>query len=364
MFKVELFRGEAGISGLAPAWRSLTAKLPLKRHFHRVEWHLALAHTFERHKQVPLHCLAVFIDDTLAAVFPYRPVQLTIGGIELRTIRLVSDPDDVFTARDLIIAPDFANGDFFGGLVGFMARSDPSWEAISLPGILADSIAVTTLKSSRQLPIVESPGGAWGRIEFITCPEGADPFARLSKGFRQNLRTSHNKLDATQVTFECARTASDLARLLPEFLEVESAGWKGELGTSASKQPAMNTFLRQLISHFGRTGGCEIRLMRLSGRPIATLFGVVTDKIWYILRTGYDEAHHRTSPGHLIIEHLLKQREAPISFEILTPYNAPPWFQAWKPDGVLGMSDAFVFRPSPDGFNLAQRVVTSLHNAK
>lgn len=364
MFRVELFRGETGIRALAPAWRSLTAKLQLKRHFHRVEWHLALAHTFERHNKIPLHCLAVFIGDTLAAVFPNRPVQLTVGDIELRAIRLVSDPDDVLTARDLIIAPDLANGSFFGGLVDFMARSDPWWEVISLPGILADSTAVTALKESRHLPIVEAAGGAWGRIEFITCPEGADPFARLSKGFRQNLRTSHNKLDATQVTFESARTASDLARLLPEFLEVESGGWKGELGTSALKHPAMNTFLRQLISHFSPGGGCEIHLMRLSGRPIATLFGIVTDKIWYILRIGYDEAHHRASPGHLIIEHLLKQREAPISFEILTTYNAPPWFHAWKPDVDMGMSDAFVFRPSPDGFNLAQRVATSLYNAK
>ncbi|MFZ3336633.1 MAG: hypothetical protein WA199_11845, partial [Xanthobacteraceae bacterium] len=189
MFRVELFRGETGIRALAPAWRSLTAKLQLKRHFHRVEWHLALAHTFERHNKIPLHCLAVFIGDTLAAVFPNRPVQLTVGDIELRAIRLVSDPDDVLTARDLIIAPDLANGSFFGGLVDFMARSDPWWEVISLPGILADSTAVTALKESRHLPIVEAAGGAWGRIEFITCPEGADPFARLSKGFRQNLRT-------------------------------------------------------------------------------------------------------------------------------------------------------------------------------
>lgn len=59
------------------------------------------------------------------------------------------------------------------------------------------------------------------------------------------------------MTFEVARTASDLARLLPEFLDVEPAGWKGELGTSALKQPAMTNFLRQLISHFGPTGGCE-----------------------------------------------------------------------------------------------------------
>ena len=214
-------------------------------------------------------------------------------------------------------------------------RSDPLWDVISLPGILEDSIAATALKSSPQLPILETTGDAWGRIEFITCGDGADPFSRLSKGFRQNLRTSHNKLDPTDVTFECASTESDLTRLLPEFLNVKSSGWKGELGTSALKEPAMNTFLRQLISQFGPSGRCEIHLMRASNQPIATLFGIVTDNIWYIFRIGYDEAHHRASPGHLIIENLLKRRATHRSFDTLTPYNAPPWFHAWKPDRIV-----------------------------
>ncbi len=31
--------------------------------------------------------------------------------------------------------------------------------------------------------------------------------------------------------------------------------------------------------------------MRLDDEPIATLFGIVTDKIWYMFRIGYDENH-------------------------------------------------------------------------
>jgi len=356
MFRVQLFNGEAGIRALAPAWRSLTAQLQLKRHFHHVEWYLALAHTFETHNQKSVQCIAVFRGDALVAIFPVRPVQLQVGPIPLRTLRLVSDPLETETARDFILDPATAKEGFFGGFVHFMAQNEPNWDVISLQGILEDSIAATALKSSPQLPILETPGGAWGRVEFITCGDGASPFSRLSKGFRQNLRTSHHKLDPMDVTFECASTESDLTRLLPEFLNVESSGWKGDLGTSALKQPAMNTFLRQLISQFGPSGRCEIHLMRLSNQPIATLFGIVTDNIWYIFRIGYDEAHHRASPGHLIIENLLKRGATHRSFDTLTPYNAPPWFHAWKPNVVQKIVSIHVFRPSPEGVKLAKEV--------
>ena len=273
MFRVQLFSGEAGISALAPAWRSLTAQLGLKRHFHHVEWYLALAHTFERHNQVPLQCLAVFQDDVITAVVPFRPMQLQIGTIPLRAIQLVSDPTEAQTARDFVVTPSLSGAGFFAGFLQFMAQNDPQWDVVSLPGILEDSIAATTLKSSPNLPILESIGGAWGRMEFLTCGNETNPFSRLSKSFRQNLRTSHHKIDPNDVKFECASTARDLMRFLPEFLKVESSGWKGELGTSALKIPAMQTFLCQLISQFGPNGRCEIHLMRVSDEVISALFG-------------------------------------------------------------------------------------------
>lgn len=356
MFRVQLFSGEAGARKLAPAWRSLTAQLRLKRHFHHVEWYLALARTFEQHNQAPLQFLAVFQGDAAAAIFPYQPLHLKIQDIPLRVMQLVSDATDSLTARDFIAAPSLAESDFLMGFVQFVAQNDPHWDAISLPGLLEDSIAARAIRSSPHLTVLETPGTVWGRVEFITCRNDANPLTRLSKGFRQNLRTSHNKLTSTDVTFECARTETDLAALLPDFLKVESSGWKGELGTSALKQPPMNTFLHQLISEFGPSGRCEIHLMRVSGHPIAALFGIVTDNIWYIFRMGYDEMYHRASPGHLLIENLFRRRATDRSFDVLTPYNAPPWFGAWKPDVAQRIVNIRIFRPSPEGTKLAKEV--------
>lgn len=356
MFRVQLFRDEAGISALAPAWRSLTARLELRRHFHHVEWYLALAHTLERHGQTSVECLAVFRDDALVAVFPYRRVHLQVGTIPLRVMRLVSDPVDAPTARDFIAAPATAKAGFFGGFVNFIAQNDPNWDLISLQGILEDSIAATALKNSAPLPLIEATGGAWGQVEFITCGEADRPFERLSKGFRQNLRTSHHKLTSRRVAFDVARTPSDLERLLPEFLKVESSGWKGAQETSVLKQPEVHTFVRQLISQFGPHNNCEIHLMRVDNEAIAALFGIVTDGIWYLFKIGYDEAHHLASPGHLLIENLLKRNNVQKAFDILTPYNAPPWFHAWKPNSTQKIFNVHVFRPSADGARLAKEV--------
>lgn len=356
--RVELFTGAAGLRALAPAWRTLTAQLKFKRHFHHVEWYLALAETFERHNLSQLHCIAVFYGDTLVAVFPHRLIPLQLGPFSLRLLQLASDPLEGETARDFVIAPALVKTNFFQGFVRYMTEHNPTWDVISLHGILEDSFAAMALDHSPQLPFFQTPGGALdrGQIQFISCGDNDRPFERLSKGFKQNLRTAHNKLKSGQVTFESARTESDLAKLFPEFLKVESSGWKGELGTSALKEPETNTFLRQLISHFGPSGGCEIQLMRVCDESIATLFGIVTDNVWYIFRIGYDESHHRSSPGHLILENLLKQMAAHKSFDIVTPYNAPPWFEAWKPDKALRIFNSYVFRPSPDGIKLAKQI--------
>jgi len=210
---------------------------------------------------------------------------------------------------------------------------------------------------------VQTPGGAWGRIEMISCAEDNRPFDNLSKGFKQNLRTAHNKLKSTSINFQCARTNNELEEFLPDFLRIESSGWKGEMGTSASQQPHSITFLNQLIANFADAGQCEIYLLRANGESIAALFGIVTDRILYIFRIGYDERHHRVSPGHLIIENLMKETSAQRRFDIITPYNAPPWFRSWKPDQVLQIFNAFVFRPTAEGIETAKRLAMVLRTS-
>jgi len=361
--KVTSFEGQSGLKKLAPAWRKLSERLETRRHFHCVEWYLALADTLERKAGITVTCLAISSSDELLGVFPFRAARVELAGVPLHALQLLSDAWEAETARDLVLAPAQAQDEFFQAFVHLLDQNDASWDVISLRGILDDSVAAAALHASPDLPCVRTPGGAWGRVEFVSCGATDRPFDRLSKGFRQNLRTAHNHLKSSAVSFSSTRSPHGLAAAYPKFLAVESSGWKGVEGTSVMKSPTADSFLRNLISQFGSSGGCEIHLMHIEERTVAALFCVVTDDICYILKTAYDEAFARMSPGHLTLERLLQQRGATGRLQVVTPYNAPPWFRAWRPDEALGIHNAYVFRPSQQGHELAVRVHSTLSRA-
>jgi hypothetical protein len=361
--RIAVFQGKPGLLRLAPSWRSLTARLENRRHFHCVEWYLALAESFEERLTASnLYFFGVFSSDELLAVFPFRLILIDVAGIELHALQLPSDSWEAETARDFIAAPSLADGGYLENVVRFLDQ-EPSWDVISLRGILDDSFAARALRSSSNLHTIGTPGGLWGKIEFLSCERGDQEFDRLSKGFRQNLRTAHNKLKSKKVDFVSARNPDDLLALYPDLLKVESSGWKGAQGTSVLKQPVVDSFLRHLISNFGPIGGCEIHIMKIEARPVAVLFCIVVNNICYILKTGYDEAFSNLSPGHLIVEYLIKTRGATGTLNIVTPYNAPPWFNAWKPNTVMGIYNAYIFRPSQRGEELARRIDSAFKSA-
>ena len=138
--KVNLYQGKSGLLRLASSWRSLTDRLENRRHFHCVEWYIALAETFEAHSPASnLVCIGVFAANELLAVFPFRLILIDVAGIELHALQLPSEALEVGTARDFIMTPALANSDFFQNFVHILGQNDASWDVISLRGILDDS---------------------------------------------------------------------------------------------------------------------------------------------------------------------------------------------------------------------------------
>jgi CelD/BcsL family acetyltransferase involved in cellulose biosynthesis len=364
--RVEIFSGSEKLREIAPEWRLLTSRLKLRRHHHHFEWHLALAETFEQSKFVfPTQYVAVFSGDkTLVAIIPFRFYRVEIGSLQFKVIRLVSDQDDSHIARDIVLEPALASTNFLQETVRYLAELEPQWDAILFGDILEDSIAAAALQTCPLLPHFQTPGGGYDRMVFLSCGKEDRPFERLSKGFKQNLRTAHNKLRSEKVSFEVARTEKELTHLLSDFLNVEASGWKGAAGTSASQRPDTETFLRMLIRHLGPEAACELHVMRVGDKAISAIFGIVLDRTWFLVRTGYDESYHRVSPGHLVIENLLKRNAASGQFDTFALYNAPLWFLPWKPDRMLKAYNTWVFRPSQRGFEIGQKLLAMMQSGE
>src|SRR6516164_7455620 len=87
--RMEVFHGKEGLLKLAPAWGKLKDRVRNRRHFHRVEWYLALAETFETFGPAgSLICFGFFSSGDLVSALPFRPIQIDVAGIRLRAMQL------------------------------------------------------------------------------------------------------------------------------------------------------------------------------------------------------------------------------------------------------------------------------------
>jgi CelD/BcsL family acetyltransferase involved in cellulose biosynthesis len=97
-----------------------------------------------------------------------------------------------------------------------------------------------------------------------------------------------------------ASTESDVAAALEGFLALEASGWKGRSGTDLATAPGAAAFFRDA----GRAGaGMDaFRIVSLTsnGRVLAAGLVAIAGRRAFYVKTAYDEAFARHSPGFLL----------------------------------------------------------------
>lgn len=138
-------------------------------------------------------------------------------------------------------------------------------------------------------PFIEIDGN-WDRYE-----------ASLRPKFRKELRRQARRLgeigDVASVRHE---GVSSIATLLDEAFRIESLQWKGREGTAVASRPATRSFYEAIARWAGENGWLRLWFMHIDGAPAAFALDVVTAKIYYGLKVGYDPAYARFSPGMLL----------------------------------------------------------------
>jgi CelD/BcsL family acetyltransferase involved in cellulose biosynthesis len=108
---------------------------------------------------------------------------------------------------------------------------------------------------------------------------------------------------------EQVSTASGLpvGDAIAAFLDLEAAGWKGRRGTALAATEATHEFFVAAVHGLASAGMARIDLLRLDGRPIAAGVTLIAGgRAWY-LKTAYDEAFARFSPGVLLSQSIGQQ---------------------------------------------------------
>lgn len=121
-----------------------------------------------------------------------------------------------------------------------------------------------------------------------------------SRKKRQSQRRALEKLGP--LTFVQHRNAAAVAAL-EGFLALEAAGWKGKAGTALASNPQDAAWVRALIAHLAAHDAVCIAALMVGDRPAAMGLLIDQDGVALFLKTAYDEALRKYSPGlHLETE--------------------------------------------------------------
>jgi hypothetical protein len=224
-----------------------------------------------------------------------------------------------------------------------------SWDRLQFTGFDEDSCLLEVASKH-----------AWmARLDILTtcdevlCDRPWEAFARrFSPNFRSNLNKARHKVErAGGASYEIVNDPLELAALFPEFLRVESSGWKGPsgAGTAVALDVHRIGFYQSLMDSFAPAGRIYINVMRFGDRVIASQFCITDSDTLYVLKQGYDESFARFAPGNLLLEQLVCWCYATRKFRAINQAGRPLWFQDWKPEHRSNVYRLTVFNSTPLG---------------
>lgn len=206
---------------------------------------------------------------------------------------------------------------------------------------------------------------------YVTIDGNWDAYEKgLGRNLRKDLRRRRRRLDEEgRLTLEVSCGEERLDALLEEGFRIEGSGWKGAYGTSINSHPETRCFYTEVAHWAAERGWLRLAFLRLDGRTLAFDYCLEHSKVHYVLKTGYDPAYERFSPGK-VLRHMMLARafsEGLATYDFLgVGSDYATWKRAWT---NAQQERLFLHMFAPTALGLLDRVVfasnrAALENAK
>lgn len=200
---------------------------------------------------------------------------------------------------------DFAAGDnryaILDAVVKFLVDQHPGWNSLTLRNIPERSTTLATLltlcEKYRLYPRLSAPIVA-PRIDFR---QETSPFK-----LTYNMRRHDNRLERLgTVEYRVAQDRSELPAMLDALYAQHIGRYRDKGQHSLFESSTCRRFYATLADELLDTGWLHFSQLRLDGRPLATHFGFVYNKVltWY--KPAFDVAYSQYSPGTVLIKRLI-----------------------------------------------------------
>jgi CelD/BcsL family acetyltransferase involved in cellulose biosynthesis len=280
---------------LVPAWEQLAARALESNIFYEPWMMLPALEQFGGRQRIEV--IAVYGSDgttkRLVGLFPFE----RRGRFSRRRVRSLRyyycslctpliDPD----ADERVVAE---------ALAALETRADQvEFDLVAADGRVAEWIAQAGAKYGECQPGARIDRAFMRRAESVEAYISRN-FSREAK--KKDLARLERRLNEQgRLTMQSLQAEEPLDQWLDEFLALEAAGWKGREGSALASVVGGGTFFRRICREAHARGRLEMLALRLDDKPIAQMCLMRTGGGAIFLRTAYDEAYARFSPGLLL----------------------------------------------------------------
>jgi CelD/BcsL family acetyltransferase involved in cellulose biosynthesis len=140
----------------------------------------------------------------------------------------------------------------------------------------------------------------WHLRASLDATRDADEVLREAlsgKKLKELRRQRHRLAEHGEVAFDVARSPQEVAAALEIFLQLETAGWKGQRGTALAQIEGDATFIRRATPKLAESGNCEIVTLRAGDTPVAAGIVLRHQSRAFFFKIGVDERFAKFSPG-------------------------------------------------------------------
>ena len=185
----------------------------------------------------------------------------------------------------------------------WLAEDPAAKGLVEFDGVTGDgpfaAVLMDYLDQSRRHPYIIAP---FDRA-FLRKGKSADAYlkAGISRRGRQNLRRRERRLaELGRLEFVELGSDDNIDSWVDRFVDLEARGWKGRTGVAmARRDVARSVFVTAIRSAFQRRR-LLMTSLRLNGMDIALRISLLAPPGSFALKTTYDEAFSRYSPGTLL----------------------------------------------------------------
>ena len=289
------------IDRLADEWRELCNKAVDDQPFYRPEWIRADIRSFFADEKILL--ITARLDGRLCLVLPLIEERGTFSKIPVRKLRA---PVNRWAGRFDAICSAGPDGEAAIQATWNYVKTLDSWDVLQFRDAVAGS-ATSRLAAAAQADGLSTIQMEDRPTPYVAIPTDPALLKQLpvNARLRRQLRQIRRELEEKGASLKLHRLQTADPAALARFYELEASGWKGRERTAIllyGRKP----FLDEVAESAARIGYFTLYMLELNGQLIAGHYGFTHRGCYYSVVVAYDENFKQYSPGHLIIDEIVR----------------------------------------------------------